>query len=68
MMTNWPLKQRIGTNFRSQLDFAQALRIHPTFVSKVVRGRRSLSEEQREQWAEALKCRSEELFKHQSAQ
>jgi DNA-binding transcriptional regulator YdaS (Cro superfamily) len=57
------LKAKIIMNYGSQVDFAQANGIDETFVSKVIRGRRQLSPEQKKKWARALVCQPEDIFK-----
>jgi len=45
----------------TQFDFAEAIKMHNTFVSHVLRGRRRLSKEQAAKWLENLKCDPEIL-------
>jgi len=56
------LKARIIERFGSQFDFSQAIHEHESLVSKVIRGRRKLSLEDKKKWAKALKCNPVELF------
>jgi plasmid maintenance system antidote protein VapI len=53
---NKKLKAKIIENFGSQADFAQALRLQESVVSRVVNGRRSLRPEDVEKWARILDC------------
>jgi len=56
------LKARIIEHFGSQFDFAHALGIHEAMVSKIVRNRLRLSEEERRRWARVLKDDPDRLF------
>ncbi len=59
---NWKLKARIYERGLNQADFAQKIGAHESFVSQVIRGRREISREQQELWAEALQCKADDLF------
>ncbi len=59
---NRKLKAAIVQAYGTQSDFAQAMRCPEAVVSKVVRGRRSLDEEEQTRWAQALAASKEELF------
>ena len=59
---NKDLKAAIFKKFGSQGDFATAINIDETFVSKIIRGRRSLDPEKQLIWAKALGCDPKELF------
>ena len=48
--------------YGSQVDFAMQNAIEETVVSKVIRGRRQLSLEQQKKWADALGCKTEDVF------
>jgi transcriptional regulator with XRE-family HTH domain len=61
-MINFRLKAMIVKCFGSQVDFAQALRIQAPMVSQVVRGRKFLSHEDRQRWADRLGCKPEDIF------
>ena len=63
---NWSLKQQIIDTFGSQVDFAQAVNVNETIVSKVVRGRRTLPVEKQVEWAKALNRTPRELFGRES--
>lgn len=56
------LKGRIIERYGSQFDFAHALGVHEALVSRVVRGRKVLSEEDRRHWARVLKDDPARLF------
>jgi hypothetical protein len=43
-------------NFPTQGDFAQAIPVHESFVSQVLRGRRQLNVDQAKRWSIVLKC------------
>jgi hypothetical protein len=62
---NKKLKAQIVEHFGSQFLFSQALGIHEAYVSLVVRGKRSLSGNDKKKWVAALKC-SEEIFNHEA--
>ncbi len=53
---NKKLKARIVEHYGTQFGFAQAIGEHESVISLVVRGRRSLSERQRQKWESALGC------------
>ena len=53
---NRKLRAKIVEVFGTQSDFAQAVNEDETYVSRIVRGRRSLTPERAKKWAEALKC------------
>lgn len=57
------LKACIIEQFETQADFAQALGIDETLVSRIVCGRRVLGSKDRKRWARLLKCKNEDLFK-----
>ena len=51
---NWPLKASIVEKFGTAADFSHVVKEPETVVSKVIRGRRTLSEDKKRKWAEAL--------------
>ena len=59
---NKQLKARIIEIFGTQADFAQALGIDESFVSRVIRGRRELDTAKQNRWAELLRCKSDNIF------
>jgi hypothetical protein len=58
---NKELKSKIVKKYGSQFLFSVALGEHESQVSKVIRGRRPLSEVERRKWALALNCKPEEI-------
>ena len=59
---NRKLKLKIVEKFGTQADFAQALGVDDSAISRVIRGRRRLHRKDEERWAGILGCSSEELF------
>ena len=59
---NRELKAMIVLKFECQDNFAEAVNESPSFVSRVVRGRRSISDEKKLRWADALGCKPDEIF------
>ncbi len=53
---NKKLKGKIIEEFGSQADFAQAMKLHESVVSRVVHGRQALRPADREKWARFLGC------------
>jgi len=62
MMYNYHLSNAIKRKFGTQEDFANAIGVDPTYVSLIVNGRRKLTGEKKERWAEKLGETVEELF------
>lgn len=62
---NKKLKGKIVEAFGSQADFAVAMRLDESIVSRVLHGRRSLSQEDREKWSRVLGC-GPEVFEERS--
>ena len=60
---NKKLKARIIEKFGSQADFAQAIQVDETLVSRIVRGRRILASDVQKKWAKALGCKPKDLFR-----
>jgi hypothetical protein len=58
---NKKLKAKIIEHYGSQFLFSVFMNIHESEVSRVIRGRRPLRDEDREKWAEALSVKPEEL-------
>ena len=56
------LKAKIFEKFGRQADFARVVKVHESFVSRVVQGRRKLSPELRKSWALTLQCNEKKLF------
>ncbi len=59
---NRKLKAKIFEKFGSQADFAASAGVDETVVSRVVRKRRELPEEEKARWAKLLKCKREVIF------
>ncbi len=53
---NKKLKGKIIEEFGSQSDFAQAMKLDESVISRIVRGRRSLSAEDLKKWSRVLGC------------
>jgi plasmid maintenance system antidote protein VapI len=53
---NKQLKAKIIERYGSQADFAHSMRVDESLVSRIIRGRRSLSPEDVKRWSEALGC------------
>jgi len=62
---NKALKIRIIEIFGTQSDFAQALGMDESLVSRVIRGRRQLDLVSQRKWAKLLKCKTENIFGNQ---
>ena len=62
LKTNWELKAKICQKFGSQIDFALSNGLDPTFVSKIINGRRRLPESKKKQWAKWLECDPDEIW------
>jgi len=63
---NQKLKAKIIEKYGTQADFAQAIDIDETLISRVVRRRRKLNPAIQKKWADALECKSEDLFADES--
>ena len=59
---NRKLKARIIEKFGSQSDFSEAIKMQESTISRVVRGRRELNEEDQKIWAEVLDTELKDLF------
>jgi len=59
---NLILKLRILEKFGSQANFAGALKVDESLVSRVVRGRRVLLKKDQIKWAQGLNCEVGEIF------
>ena len=60
---NLILKAKIIENYGGQWKFAAAMNEHEASVSRVVRERKTLDEDKKAQWAKALGCKIEDLWK-----
>jgi plasmid maintenance system antidote protein VapI len=61
---NRTLKARIIEKYGTQADFAQIMGIDETIVSRVVRNRRELAREKKQEWAKALDCNPQDVFQN----
>jgi transcriptional regulator with XRE-family HTH domain len=50
------LRLKILEKYHSQANFALELKVDESVISRVLHGRRGLTEENREKWAKALEC------------
>ena len=60
---NRKLKAKIFEVFGTQADFSLVVKVDEAKISKVVRGRRALSEDEQNRWAGLLGATPVELFK-----
>lgn len=51
---NLKLKAMIVEKFANQSNFAFSVREHESMISKVIRGRRELTDQQKQKWAQVL--------------
>ena len=56
---NRKLKAKIVERFESQANFAEIIQTHEATVSRVIRGRRTLSVDDQKRWADALNCKTD---------
>jgi len=56
------LKARIVLLFGSSEDFAEAIGVNSSIISKVIRGRKVLPERTRNEWARSLGCDPKDIF------
>jgi hypothetical protein len=59
---NKALRLKILERFDTQLEFSHELRVHPSTISSVIRGKTELTLQQQELWAEKLRCTVKEIF------
>ena len=59
---NRKLKTIIYEKFGSQAEFSMVVKEDESTISRVIRGRRKLNDEQMKNWAKALGCGVDELF------
>ncbi len=59
---NRRLKGKIVTLYGSELNFAKAIKLHISVISKVIHGQRLLKPGEKERWAKILDADVEELF------
>jgi hypothetical protein len=60
---NKKLKGKIIEIYGSQFEFSQVVKTHESDISRVIRGRKQLSIEDRQKWAEVLSCKPDDIFK-----
>ena len=63
-MFNKKLKAKIFEVCGTQSDFAEIIKIDEPAVSRVIRGRRTLSEAEKTRWAKALDCEPTDIFEY----
>ena len=61
---NKKLKARIIDKFGTQADFAQAMRVDESIISRVLHGRKTLKPKTKEMWARVLECSLNILSSH----
>ena len=59
---NRKLKAKIIEHYGSQWHFAQAVKERESIVSRVIHGKRNLTDKKQAAWCRALKAETEELF------
>ncbi|MFC1827095.1 DUF739 family protein [Thermodesulfobacteriota bacterium] len=59
---NQKLKGKIIEVYGTQADFAQAINKDESFVSRIIRKRRNLTEEEQQHWADLLGCMADTIF------
>ena len=59
---NWNLKKRIFELYQSQSNFAEVVNVDDSTVSRVITGRKRLSNEEKKRWAFLLRCKPEKIF------
>jgi len=59
---NKKLRLKIIERFDSQANFAQIIKTDESMISRVVRGRRVLSDKKMQEWANALTCEVSDVF------
>jgi plasmid maintenance system antidote protein VapI len=59
---NWNLKKRIVELYHSQSNFAEAVKVDDSTVSRVITERKQLSNEEKKRWAFLLRCKPEQIF------
>lgn len=62
MVNKKKAKLRIFERFDSQENFAHAIGVHPSVVSKQINNRYPMKEDERVLWARLLKCEPQDLF------
>jgi plasmid maintenance system antidote protein VapI len=59
---NWNLKKRIVELYYSQSNFAEAVNVDDSTVSRVITERKQLPNEEKKRWALLLRCKPEQIF------
>jgi len=59
---NWNLKKRIFELYQSQSNFAEAVNVDDSTVSRVITERKQLSNDEKKRWALLLRCKPEQIF------
>ena len=59
---NKPLRLKIIQHFENQANFSSVINVDESIVSRVIRGRRELSEKDKHLWAKVLNTKPEEIF------
>ena len=59
---NWRLKEAIGKTFGTQGDFSKAVGVSESVVSRVIKGRRELTKDEREMWNKLLTEKGIDVF------
>jgi len=59
---NKKLKAKIYEIYGTQADFTIAICSHESVVSRVVRGRNTLTLDSQKKWAKVLKCKRKDIF------
>lgn len=59
---NRRLKAEIVKKHGTQADFAKAIHLDESIVSRVIRNRKALNSDEKKKWATSLDCNVEEIF------
>ncbi|MBU4186117.1 MAG: helix-turn-helix domain-containing protein [Proteobacteria bacterium] len=59
---NLELKAMVIKKFGSQAEFSMVINEDESTISRVIKGRRRLNDEQKNKWADALGCKPNEIF------
>jgi len=63
MKKNNLLRAKIIERFGVYADFAEHIREDESIISRIVCGRRDLTQDKKAAWAHALNCKPEDIFK-----
>lgn len=61
-MMNRYLDARITFVYRNQKAFAKELKVHQSYINRVVNGYETVSPQQKQRFADALKCTVQDIF------